>query len=107
MEIDTGQLEFVDQMLRDILAFIEEETGFTFTITSLFRIGDSGVHGTLPLRGADVRCRDVIAGQMIEQMVNGIWKYDPKRVSKKCAYLHGEGSNLHLHIQVHPNTIKT
>ena len=106
MRLDIAQLEFIDKMLRDLVVWIEDKTGMEFTGTSLYRIGDTGVHGTLPVRGVDLRCRDASLGKNIEALVNGEWVYDPKRASKKCAYLHGKGSNLHLHLQVHPNTKK-
>lgn len=105
MRIDIGQLEFIDKTLRTIL-LETESTGLDFTITSLLRIGDGGVHGTLPLRGTDLRMRDHVIGLAIESKINTEWKYDPTRPEKKCAYLHGEGANLHLHIQVHPNTVR-
>ena len=104
MKIDVKQLNFLDPKLRDLLVWLEEKTGFEFTITSLYRIGDKGVHGTLPLRGGDLRVRNSHIGTEVMDCVNNAWSYDMTRVSKKCAYLHGEGSNLHLHIQVHPNT---
>ena len=106
MKIDISQLEFVDQTLRNILVWIEKETGLEFTITSLYRIGDTGVHGQLPVRGCDLRMRDARAGREIEKMINQTWYYDPTRPEKTCCLLHGDGSNMHLHVQVHPNTIK-
>jgi hypothetical protein len=105
MKIDYSQLEFLDPMLRKILGFIESIDSAEQTITSLYRIGDKGVHGTLPLRGTDLRCRNKDKGRAIESRVNSLFTYDPKRPEVKCAFLHGEGSNLHLHIQVHPNTV--
>lgn len=105
MKIDIDQLEFIDRNLRDILLFIEKSTGVEFTITSLYRIGDSGVHGQLPLRGTDLRVRCYALGQVLEQMINEKFWYDPQRPELSCALLHGGGANLHLHLQVHPNTI--
>jgi len=105
LRIDFKQLEFIDQELRNILYFLETSTGLEFTCTSLFRISDKGVHGTLPLRGIDLRMRDKAIGQMCESLINSHRKYDPTRPEKKCAFLHGEGSSLHLHIQVHSNTV--
>ena len=105
MEIDVLQLEFIDKQLRNILVWLEKQTGFKVTITSLYRIGDSGVHGVMPLRGLDLRMRGKWAGQVMEDIINRSWLYDPERPTKKCAKLHGDGANLHLHLQVHPNTI--
>jgi len=104
MRIDIEQIEFVDRNLRDILLWIEDRTEEEQTITSLYRIDDPGVHGSLPLRGTDLRCRDISKGRVIREMVNSRWQYDHSRPEKKCCVLHGEGYNLHLHLQVHPNT---
>lgn len=104
MKIDFKQLEFIEPSLRDLLTFVDS-FGFECTITSLYRIGDSGVHGQLPLRGADVRCRDKEIGQVIQDKINAKFAYDPSRAHLKCCLLHGKDSNLHLHLQVHPNTV--
>ena len=107
MKIDIKQLEFIDKKLRKMVLWIENVSVMEPTITSLYRIGDSGVHGTLPLRGIDLRVRVHAEGEHIEKLVNQNFKYDPKRPGKNCAKLHGEGFNLHLHLQVHPNTVET
>ena len=104
--IDFGQLKFVDKKLRKLVAWLQETTGQTYTITSLYRIGDTGVHGQLPVRGVDLRCRNREIGKKIEQLINLVWIYDKHRPGKRCAFLHGTGANLHLHLQVHPKTIK-
>ena len=104
MKIDINQLEFIDKKLRELALWIEKETGLEFTITSIYRIGDRGVHGLLPVRGIDLRCRSLEIGISIEAFINKFWSYDPKRIDKKCCFLHGHDSNLHFHLQVHPNT---
>ncbi|MBL4838402.1 MAG: hypothetical protein JKY34_12580 [Kordiimonadaceae bacterium] len=104
MKIDIAQLAFIDPTLRDILLQAEKATGFEFTITSLYRIGDKGVHGTLPLRGADLRVRLPAAGEVMADYINARWQYDSERPAMRCAVLHGMGANLHLHVQVHPRT---
>ena len=106
MNIDIAQLEFIDKKLRGILLFIEKQTGHEFTITSLYRIDDKGVHGALPLRGCDLRARNIRVGEELQNLVNGHFIYDTHRPDLKCALLHGVGANLHLHLQVHQNTIK-
>ena len=75
------------------------------TITSLYRIGDKGVHGTLPVRGVDIQCRDPAEGEWIEDRLNGKWIYDPDRPDKKVCMYHDVGQGAHIHIQVHPNTV--
>lgn len=104
MEIDIKQLEFIDAKLREMALWLEEKTGLKFKITSLYRIGDTGVHGVLPLRGIDLRCRNKETGITLEALINKSWIYDSSRPEKKCCLLHGDGSNLHFHLQVHPNT---
>ena len=104
MRIDIQQLEFIDLKLRTILVMIEKELGFEFTITSLYRINDGGVHGTLPLRGADLRCKDDRLGYYIASWINDRWVYDSSRLDMECAIYHDAGSGGHLHLQVHPDT---
>ena len=104
MNLDIGQLEFVHIKLRVIILWLEEQTGLEFTGTSLFRIGDLGVHGQLPVRGADLRMRNERIGSVIVREINQEWEYDPGRPHMCCAVLHGEGSSLHVHLQVHLNT---
>ena len=98
MRIDIKQLEFIHPILREITIWLEKETGLEFTITSLYRINDSGVHGTLLLRGIDLRMRNSVVGKQIETLINDIWVYDVNRPKLKCALLHGYV--LHLHLQV-------
>ncbi len=104
MKIDYKQLEFIDPTLREILSLIEASTGVEFTITSLYRIGDDGPHGTLPLRATDLRCRTSTLGLAVETLVNSRFRYDSDRPAKQCAIYHDAGSGAHIHLQVHPNT---
>lgn len=104
MRIDIGQLKFIDLTLRDMVDWIEKSTGLEFTITSIYRDGDPGVHGTMPVRGIDLRMRNMFIGKEIERTINDEYIYDDNRPDLKCAILHGEGANLHLHLQTHPNT---
>jgi len=105
MKADIRQFEFIESLLRSIALDVEHHFGFEFIITSLYRIGDDGVHGTLPLRGIDLRCPDETVGVRIVKYVNSKYQYDPERVHMVCAMVHNTGSGLHLHLQVHPNTI--
>ena len=104
MKIDIKQILFLHPRLRELLQWVEEATGLEPTITSLYRIGDPGVHGCLPVRGADIRCRDKNLGLKIVRLVDLNWSYDKKRPNISCALLHGEGWNLHIHLQVHDMT---
>ena len=105
MRLDINQLEFIDRTLRDIALAVEAQFQVEFTITSLYRIGDSGVHGTLPLRGIDLGCSDLHLGLLVKDFVNTHWIYDPDR-DKDCA-LFGDPQHLdHIHLQTHPKTVK-
>lgn len=105
MRIAFEQLEYLHPTLRKVLSWLEFETGFEFTNTSNYRPGDNGVHGQIPVRGWDIRCRNRVLGQCIVDLINGEWVYDPNRPFKQVAIAHGKDSNYHIHIQVHPNTI--
>ncbi len=67
------------------------------------------VHMVYPLRGFDLRSRLLTASQnaALVAAINKEWIYDPDRPHIKCAQLHKVGDNaFHLHIQVHPDTIR-
>lgn len=104
VELDLAQLDFVEPLLRRIVLETQAAYGVRFIVTSIYRPGDKGVHGTLPVRGVDVRMRDLEVGELIEEQVNRKWQYDPRRPSLEVCEGHGEGANYHLHFQVHPNT---
>ena len=91
--------------LLDILEFIEDFFGIIPVITSAYREGDEGVHGTDPLRGLDLRLRG-LPGQTVAKMINENFIYDPTRPGKLCAIVHDIGLGAHLHLQVHPKTCK-
>ena len=65
-------------------------------------MNNSGVHGTLPLRGADLRITSYKQAKIIEEIINRRWQYDPNRPKYKVCIVHG--SPVHIHLQVHPNT---
>jgi len=104
MILDTPQISSLDNNLRSLIAWLELRTGFSYTITSMYRIDDPGVHGTMPLRAVDLRCRSFSVGKAIEELINSHWEYDSERPAMSCCKLHGDNSNLHLHLQVHNNT---
>lgn len=73
--------------------------------TSAYRPGDTGVHGQMPVRGYDRRCRNAAMGNAIKQWINHKWEYDPERPDKECCIFHKlDAYGWHLHCQVHPNT---
>lgn len=103
--IALDQLEFIHPTLRQIFHDLEQFIG-ELTITGLYRIGDNGVHGQLPLRGIDVRCTTEATGGMCEEYLNNLWSYDPARPGMKCCIWHDVGQGAHIHLQCHPNTIR-
>ena len=72
--------------------------------TSAYREGDSGVHGTNPCRGFDIRSYIYGDPQQVCNDINKHYIYDPDRPEKKCAIFHDTGKGKHIHLQVHPNT---
>lgn len=104
VKIAYDQLDFIDERLRELMEWVEERWPGEPVVTSLFRPGDPGVHGTIPLRGVDLRMRDSIKGLELAQMINAVWVYDPDRPHMKCAIFHDVGQGMHMHLQVHPRT---
>jgi hypothetical protein len=95
----------LDTKLRNIVRVLYEKYGLC-VITSAYRHGDTGVHGTQPLRGIDLRVRDDQLGVIVANYVNVRYRYDSARPDKKVAKYHDIGQGAHLHLQVHPNTIE-
>ena len=103
--LDVKQLEFIHPKLRELLAAIGDHFGEqNLLITSLYRIGDSGVHGTLPLRGTDLHSWSAVWGRNVASWANGEWIYNEKNPEKAVALYHDAGNGFHVHLQVHPNT---
>ena len=71
--------------------------------TSAFRPG-TGVHGTDPCRGLDIRSWIYNDPKKVVNDINTHWIYDPKRPEKKCAVLHDVGQGNHIHLQTHDRT---
>ncbi len=106
MNIDLDQLEFVHPTMRKLAAWLQDVTGLTFTITSIYRTTGTGVHTTLPVRGLDLSCRLESLGKLIAAEVNSNWAYDPDRPEMECCIFHDVGQGPHLHLQVHPSTTR-
>jgi len=105
MKIDLRQLDFVDSMLKILVYEVERVLGKEVTITSIYRINDDGVHGTLPCRGIDIREKNKYIGKYVERHINEMFLYDPNRPDKKCCWFHDVGKGVHIHLQSHPKTI--
>ncbi len=93
-------------VLIDIIIWLEEthEPDEKVIITSGYRGGDPGCHGTNPCRAIDIRSRTYKNPERIVEEINDRWIYDPARPEKKCAMVHDVGQGKHIHFQVHPNT---
>lgn len=102
-KIDIYQLEFIEPKLREIMRDIKDQFG-PQEITSLYRIGDNGVHGTLPLRAIDLRYNR--KSKKIEKYLNNNWIYDSERPGLNVAWVHDSGQGIHTHLQVHPRTVR-
>ena len=72
-------------------------------ITSAYREGDQGVHGSG--RGIDIRSRCFADPQKIADEINRHWTYDPLRPEKICALYHDSGQGPHIHLQVCEATV--
>ena len=104
MRIDIVQLDFISDYVKEMANEIETHFNIKLTITSLYRPGDGGVHGQIPLRGIDFSCPDEKLGTVICDFINRTYKYDPDRPEMVCCMIHDAGSGMHIHLQCHPNT---
>ena len=64
------------------------------------------VHSLDVLRGFDLRSRVIHNPDVIEDMTNDHWIYNPRSPSKRVCLFHDTGRGIHFHFQVHPNTHK-
>ena len=76
----------------------------SIVFTSAYREGE-GVHGTKPCRGIDIRSYIYEDPKKVVDDINEHWEYDSDRSYLKCAVLHDVGKGVHIHLQVHPNTV--
>lgn len=95
----------LDRVLQVILSEVEVQFG-PGLYTSAYRPREEGVHGTMPVRGIDRRCRDRTGGLAIVLWVNHQWIYDIDRPYMQCCIYHDTGQGPHLHFQTHPNTTR-
>ena len=106
MRVDLIQLEFIDRKMREMILDLEKTFCVEFTGTSIYRMDDDGVHGELPVRGTDLQCTYEPLAMVVMEYINSNWTYDPSRPSMECCIWHDAGSGFHLHLQVHPSTIR-
>lgn len=96
MRIDVAQVFFVNEVLKEILLWIEYESGLDLIITKF--------NGTVKFKGVELAMRHQSVAEMIVELVNSKWVYDYNRRALKCADVQGIGCALRVHIQVHNNT---
>jgi len=106
MRIDYEQLDHYHPLLKQLMRDLEDWLWFEPTMTSEYRPGMGGVHDTIPLRAIDVRCKDDSVGFAAEKYLNERWIYDPQRHDMDVCMYHDAGSGYHLHLQVHPRSIR-
>jgi len=97
------------EKLVDILAWLDKHHPDCVVITCGHRAGDTGVHGTTPCRGADIRSWTfkVPGPRAVCKQINALWSYNYKNPNKRCAIYHKVAHGAyHIHLQVHPNTTR-
>jgi hypothetical protein len=94
----------IDPMLLDLLRYLVKcypREGWV--ITSSFRQGDPGVHGTVPCRAVDLRVWNLSENpEHVVASLNGYMEYDRTRPHLKVAILKDDPP--HIHLQVHPRS---
>ena len=98
------------QLIKLLMWLVVRVSKDKITITSAYRKGDKGVHGTVPLRAFDIRSKSFDSPESICLDVNKTWTYDPARPEKTVALYHqsvdknGKSKGWHIHLQVHNDT---
>lgn len=93
-------------ILIELLTWFTIRHGGQVVITSAYRPHDDGVHGTIPCRAVDLRSWAFDFPQTVCDYINRTWTYDPERPEMKCAIFHDVGYGKHIHLQVHPRTVR-
>ena len=75
------------------------------------KLGGSGVHAAgPPWRAMDISIRTLSGGQeraeKLADLINSMWCYDPQRPKKPVCYAKPHGDGPHIHLQVHPRTMR-
>jgi hypothetical protein len=101
----------VKEIVTEAAQYAEENWGWNFTITSIFRtaaedaaLNASGIH--VDRRAVDVRTRGQSreAVDDVTRFINRRWTYDPQRSHLKVCFAEPHGTGPHGHYQVHPRT---
>ena len=90
----------------DFLSYLHDNGVSWAEITSMFRLGDKGVHGDY--RGLDIGTDNIPykLGQKAADYINKKYPYDPKRPKLDTCFFHAVPSNddsgYHYHFQTMP-----
>ena len=91
------------KMMELLIWYVERYGGDKLIITSMYRIGDKGVHGQVPCRGVDIRTRGVWEDpQRFVDEIYRVWEYGDGK--HKVALFHDVGRGEHIHLQVRNET---
>jgi len=93
-----------DHKLINLVCWMIMVKEFPVVVTSFYRKGNRGVHGTNPVRAMDIRSHIYKDPRAVEWEINENWIYDNTRPDKQVALFHDAGSGYHFHLQVHPYT---
>lgn len=77
------------EILISIIMWLISDCHIPVCITCWFRRGDQGVHGTIPVRGVDLRSRTLGDPKAVAAMVNDAWVYagnDDSDLHRVCLY---------------------
>jgi len=96
-----GLMDYVyDATLKEVIEYIIDSHGLYFTESYRPQRHRNDLHGTIPVRAADLRDRVYLNPGFVVDDINAKFIYDPDRPHMVVAYWHGEGKNKHIHIQV-------
>lgn len=95
--------------LVEIIEWIAETYGITITEFYREKRHNNDLHGTIPVRAADLRFWCYESDKFAYEIMNAInsrWQYDHYRKHKVVAKIHNSGMGIHFHIQVHERTVR-
>lgn len=95
------------RLIDDVAIAFESKFQIGIIVTEGWRPG-SGVHSTSPCRGLDLRSWIYTTEELeyIEKTINTLWTYDHGRPDMRCLIVHDVGKGQHIHLQVHPQSLR-
>jgi hypothetical protein len=92
--------------LAEVLIYVCRTFGVVVTESYRKKRHPNDLHGTDPVRAIDIRSWCYRDAETVARDINSKWAYDPARPHMKVAVLHDSGQGEHIHLQVHPRTVK-